>query len=189
ARPDRSGDLQIGAYYVPAAGQGAVSVETFRAHLGSRVPEHMIPAWFMRLDALPVTPNGKLDRRALPEPGGMRPELATQYEPPADRIASQVSAAFTAILGVEGAGRNANFFDLGGNSLLAMRLLEHVRRHVVAGEPGGEAALVPATVFFGHPTPAGLASALQGQSDAGPGRMRIGRGRGADTAREPIAII
>lgn len=189
ARPDRSGDLQIGAYYVPAAGQGAVSVETFRAHLGSRLPEHMIPAWFMRLDALPVTPNGKLDRRALPEPGGMRPELATQYEPPADRIESQVSAAFTAILGVEGVGRNDNFFDLGGNSLLAMRLLEHVRRHVAAGEPGGEAALVPATVFFGHPTPAGLASALQGQSDAGPGRMRIGRGRGADTAREPIAII
>src|SRR5690606_2915338 len=102
----------------------------------------------------------------------MRPELATQYEPPADRIESQVSAAFTAILGVEGVGRNDNFFDLGGNSLLAMRLLEHVRRHVVAGD---EAALVPATVFFGHPTPAGLASALQGQSDAGPGRMRIGR--------------
>ncbi|MFC3715268.1 amino acid adenylation domain-containing protein [Luteimonas soli] len=189
ARPDRTGDLQIGAYYVPAAGHGAVSVEAFRAHLGSRLPEHMIPAWFMRLDALPVTPNGKLDRRALPEPGNARPELATHYEPPANEVERQVSAAFTAILGVDGVGRNDNFFDLGGNSLLAMRLLEHVRRHVAVGGDGGETIAVPATVFFGHPTPAGLASALQGQGGGALDRLRIGRGRSAEGVREPVAIV
>ncbi len=189
ARPDRAGDLQIGAYYVPVAGYGAVSVEAFRAHLGSRLPDYMIPAWFVRLDALPVTPNGKLDRRALPEPGNTRPDLAVHYEPPANDVERQVSAAFTTILGVEGVGRNDNFFDLGGNSLLAMRLLEHVRCNVTGPDQGPEPATVPATVFFGHPTPAGLAAKLQGQGDGTIGPARIGRGRGADNAREPIAII
>src|SRR5690606_2541270 len=130
----------------------------------------------------------KLDRRALPEPGSARPELATHYEPPVDEVERQVCAAFSAILGVEGIGRHDNLFDLGGNSLLAGRLLEHVRRHVAVGGDGAETAVVPATVFFGHPTPAGLASALQGRGGA-VDRLRIGRGRSTDGAREPIAII
>jgi len=187
ARPDRSGDLQLVAYYVPANGQGAVSVEAFRQHLGDRLPEHMIPAWFVRLDALPVTPNGKLDRRALPEPGTARPQLAVHYEPPVGETERRVCESFTAILGIEGIGRNDNFFDLGGNSLLAMRLLEHVRSHVVSEDATPSA--VPATMFFRHPTPAGLASSLQGQASGVLDPARLGRGRSADGVREPIAII
>src|SRR5690606_5718840 len=188
ARPDARGELQLGAWYVPSAGCGAVPVEALRAHLGSHLPDHMVPAWFVAMEALPVTPNGKLDRDALPDPGSARPELAVQYAPPQGPQECRVVAAFTAVLGIEGVGRHDNFFDLGGNSLLAMRVIEQLRRDGRDADGDAPDAL-PATAFFAHPTPAGLARVLDGGRDGALDPARIGRGRGAAHAREPIAII
>lgn len=187
ASPDADGELRLVAYYVSRQGDAAISVQDFRAHLSQHLPEHMVPAHFVRLDALPVTPNGKLDRRALPAPDNARPELATAYEPPVTTGERAVCAAFTAILGVATVGRHDNFFDLGGNSLLAMRLLERIRRERATA--GGESAAVPATVFFRDPTPAGLAMALDGQGSTALDAARLGRGRHEASARGPIALI
>ncbi|WP_305076412.1 polyketide synthase [Pseudoxanthomonas sp. PXM02] len=187
AIPGADGELRLVAYYVPRQGDVAISVQDFRAHLSQHLPEHMVPALFVRLETLPVTPNGKLDRRALPAPDNARPELATAYEPPATATERSLCEAFTAILGVATVGRHDNFFDLGGNSLLAMRLLERVRRDRASAE--SDAAAVPATVFFRDPTPAGLAMALDGQGGAGLDAARLGRGRNEASAREPIALI
>ncbi len=191
ARPDPAGDLRLVAWYVPRSAGATIRVEDLRAHLARTLPEHMIPAVYVRLDALPVTPNGKLDRRALPEPDSARPELATAYEPPVDDDEREVCAAFGAVLGVERVGRNDNFFDLGGNSLLAMRLLDRVRRVFEGRGRAIDAASLSATSFFRRPTPAALAAMLSGRSTSALDVARHSRGsaRGASSLNEPIAII
>ncbi|HYH81146.1 MAG TPA: amino acid adenylation domain-containing protein, partial [Longimicrobium sp.] len=123
AREDAPGDLRLVAYYV---GEG-VEVETLRAHLAERLPEYMVPAAYVRLPALPLTLNGKLDRRALPEPGG--DAYARQgYEAPRGATETALVEAWSELLGVERVGRHDNFFDLGGQSLLAVRLTSRVRQ-------------------------------------------------------------
>lgn len=191
ARPDGDGDLRLVAYYVTQPVDAAIGVEALRAHLGLQLPEHMIPAHFVRLPALPVTPNGKLDRRALPEPGSERPELAVAFEPAQGAIEQMICAAYASVLGIEQVGRNDNFFDLGGNSLLAMRLLERVRREreATAGE-GASNTPLSALDFFRHPTPSALASLLQGGAQTTIPASRFGRAPREGAARnEAIAIV
>ena len=192
ARDDGAGGLRLVAYYVPREAGTTIDVEDFRGHLARHLPEYMIPALYMRLDSLPVTPNGKLDRRALPEPDTARPHLATAYEPPADAEEAEACAAFAAVLGVDQVGRHDNFFDLGGNSLLAMRLLERVRKSR-ARDRSPDAPTGPvlsATVFFRVPTPAALVAALSGRGDGALETARISRTHGGRPAHnEPIAIV
>ncbi|MFC3815765.1 amino acid adenylation domain-containing protein [Lysobacter sp. GCM10012299] len=188
ARPDGDGDLRLVAYYVTQPVDAALGVEALRAHLGQQLPDHMIPAHFIHLPALPVTPNGKLDRRALPEPGSERPELAVAFEPAQGAVEQMICAAYAAVLGIEQIGRHDNFFDLGGNSLLAMRLLERVRRERDAA--AGEGATLSALDFFRHPTPAGLAALLQGGAQSAIPESRFGRGPRDGAARnEAVAIV
>ncbi|UAW64946.2 non-ribosomal peptide synthase/polyketide synthase [Mycoavidus sp. HKI] len=98
---------------------------TLRAHLAAELPEYMVPAAFVRLDAFPLTPNGKLDRRALPAPADEA--FARQaYEAPQGEIESALAAIWTELLGVERVGRHDSFFALGGHSLLAVRLMNRV---------------------------------------------------------------
>jgi amino acid adenylation domain-containing protein len=191
ARPDPAGDLRLVAYYVPRSAGVAIPVEELRAHLARTLPEHMVPAAYVRLDALPVTPNGKLDRRALPEPDSARPELAAAYEPPRNDVEREVCALFGAVLGIERVGRNDNFFDLGGSSLLAMRLLDRVRRAIEVRGGTTDAASLTATTFFRYPTPAALAAMLSGGSSSTLGAARRSRGSaaGAPSLNEPIAVI
>lgn len=188
ASPGAEGELRLVAYYVPRRAGYAITVEEFREHLSRDLPQYMVPAHFVRLNALPVTPNGKLDRRALPPPGKERPHLAAQYEPPAGRMEERIVAAFSDVLAVEPVGRNDSFFDLGGNSLLAMSVLERLR-----GEAQGSEASVweraSAATFFGNPTPAGLAAALRGEGDESLFRSRMSRKREHAAVREPIAIV
>ncbi|KAF1718195.1 type I polyketide synthase [Pseudoxanthomonas yeongjuensis] len=192
ARDDGAGDLRLVAYYVPREAGTAVGVEDFRNHLARHLPEYMIPALYVRLDSLPVTPNGKLDRRALPEPDTARPHLAIAYEPPANAEEAEACAAFAAVLGLDQVGRHDNFFDLGGNSLLAMRLLERVRKSRARDRSPDESPgpVLSATVFFRVPTPAALVAALSGRSDGALETARISRTHGDRPAyNEPIAIV
>jgi hypothetical protein len=80
------------------------------------------------LAQLPVTPNGKLDRKALPEPAGERPELAQPFEEAHDAVEQQVCEAFARALRIDKVGRNDNFFDLGGDSLLVLQVLAELQR-------------------------------------------------------------
>jgi non-ribosomal peptide synthetase component F len=145
AREDVPGDRRLVAYYVGAEG---VEVETLRLHLSARLPEYMVPAACVRLEAMPLTPNGKLDRRALPAPEGGA-YAARGYEAPADETEEALAGIWAEVLGVERVGRNDHFFELGGHSLLAVKVVSRVRELLEVDVPLGE--------VFGRPVLADFA--------------------------------
>jgi thioesterase domain-containing protein/acyl carrier protein len=120
----------------------------------------MVPSTFVALERLPQTPNGKVDRRALPAPDQARPELGTGYVPPRDAVEEQLAAIWADLLGVQRVGVHDNFFELGGDSLLAFRLLARIEKSF-----GKE--LQPVTVFR-RPTVAQFALGLQNPVDMWP---------------------
>ncbi|RSZ60395.1 amino acid adenylation domain-containing protein [Massilia atriviolacea] len=120
---DGPAGTRLVAWLSARAGQ-AIDVAQLRERLARTLPDYMLPAALVVLDALPINANGKVDRRALPEP-----ELAAQaaYEPPQGEREETVARIWSALLGVERVGRHDNFFELGGHSLLALTLLERMR--------------------------------------------------------------
>jgi hypothetical protein len=121
AREDLPGDKRLVAYVVPAAGR-AVNTLELRRFLQDRLPEYMVPSAFVVLDALPLTLNGKVDRNALPATDGSRPQLEHSYVAPRTKMQRMVSATWRDVLRLERVGVHDNFFDLGGHSLLIIRL-------------------------------------------------------------------
>jgi amino acid adenylation domain-containing protein len=123
---DVSGDKRLIAYVV-ARGAEAPGGDALRILLRRRFPECMVPWAFVFLKALPLMPNGKVDRRALPRPEG-RPEVTTAYVAPRTLVEEQVARIWAELLGVDRVGVDDDFFDLGGHSLLAMRVVVRVRK-------------------------------------------------------------
>ena len=126
AREDGHGDKRLVAYLV-YAGESTSSVNELRNFLRERLPEYMIPSAFVTLNALPLTPNGKLDRRALPAPENLRRELEVEYVAPRTEPEQIIARIWQEVLHVEKPGVNDNFFDLGGNSLLLVRVHSKLR--------------------------------------------------------------
>ncbi|HEX2080160.1 MAG TPA: alpha/beta fold hydrolase, partial [Longimicrobium sp.] len=126
-----------------------------------RLPEYMAPAAFVPLAALPLSPNGKLDRRALPKPASDGAAAARAFAPPRTPAEERLAEVWRELLGVERVGREDGFFDLGGHSLLAMRLIARVR------EAFGRT--LPVSALFESPTLAQLAERLEegGAGEAG----------------------
>jgi amino acid adenylation domain-containing protein len=159
ARDDRADERRLVAYYV--ARDPAVTAHALRDALAVHLPDYMLPTRWMRLDALPVNDNGKLDRHALPAPDDSRPELAAAYLAPRGDVESQLCTLFAEVLGLDRVGRDDNFFDLGGSSLLATRAIARVNEDI---------SPLPTLVgFFALPTPAALAATIEGRT-AGPSR-------------------
>ncbi|GAA2515988.1 hypothetical protein GCM10010423_04260 [Streptomyces levis] len=148
-REDRPGDKRLVAYAVPHAG-ARPDPEELRAHTARSLPEHMVPAAVVVLDALPLTVNGKLDRAALPAPVFTARE---GQRPARDATEELLCALFAEVLGADGVGVGDSFFDLGGDSLLVTRLLSRIRATL-----GAE---LPIRTVFETPTVAGLAAALE----------------------------
>jgi amino acid adenylation domain-containing protein len=124
-REDQPGAKRLVAYVTTLAGE-VLPPEELRAHLGTTLPDYMLPAAFVTLSALPLTLNGKVDRTALPAPDG--DAVAHQpYEPPQGEVEEKLAAIWAEILSVESVGRHDNFFDLGGHSLLAMQIISRVK--------------------------------------------------------------
>ncbi|MET0397601.1 MAG: non-ribosomal peptide synthetase, partial [Longimicrobiaceae bacterium] len=117
------GNRRLVAYYT---GASAAAAGDLRVHLRDAVPEHMVPSAFVALEALPMTPNGKVDRLALPAPEG-RPEGGEEYVAPRTPTEEALAAIWGELLGIERVGANDNFFDLGGHSLLVVQLHARLR--------------------------------------------------------------
>jgi amino acid adenylation domain-containing protein len=121
AREDRAGDKRLVAYVAPKP-EAAVSISDLRNFLKERLPTYMVPAAFVLLNGLPLTSNGKVDRRALPDPGEVHLESEIAYVAPRSEVERTIVSAWQEVLHREKVGVNDNFFDLGGHSLLLIQL-------------------------------------------------------------------
>ncbi|MGF6351683.1 amino acid adenylation domain-containing protein [Variovorax sp. W2I14] len=154
AREDQPGDKRLIAYLT-----GHADVAQLRAQLSQRLPDYMVPVAYVVLDALPLTSNGKLDRKALPAPDGEAFGHRT-YEAPQGEIEQALADIWSHLLGVQQLGRNDDFFELGGHSLLAIRLVSRIRERF-------DAELALATLFA-QPRLAALARSV---AAAGPSEL------------------
>ena len=119
------GERCLVAYVVPA-GQTVPTTTTLRRDLTDKLPDYMIPSAFVILDAMPLTPNGKIDRRALPKPGNLRPSLDNPYVAPQTPVERHLAQIWAEVLSLEKVGIHDNFFALGGHSLAAARVVSRV---------------------------------------------------------------
>ena len=152
AREDAPGDSRLVAYYTTPADGAALGAEALRAHLAASLPEYMVPAAYVRLEALPLNANGKLDRSALPAPD-RNAFAAPGYEPPQGKTEETLAGIWAALLRVERVGRHDNFFELGGHSLLGVRMLSRLRQALSAD--------LPLADLFARPTLAGFSAAAE----------------------------
>ena len=151
-REDTPGDQRLVAYLIPQ-GEERPSTSALRAFLKPSLPEYMLPAAFVLLEALPLSPNGKVDRRALAAPADARPDLETHFVAPRSPLEQTLAQAWAGVLGHDQIGIDDNFFDLGGHSLQAIQLVSKLG--AALGQP------VSVRQLFLTPTIAGLAEALQ----------------------------
>jgi amino acid adenylation domain-containing protein len=151
SRQNEAGDTYLVAYVVPD-GQTSPTSGALRHALAARLPDPMIPSTFLILDALPMTPTGKIDRLRLPEPGGLRPTLDNPYTAPRTPMERELAAIWAEVLSLERVGIDDNFFDLGGHSLAAARIISRVA--------AAFAVDLPIKVLFDRPTVAAMALAI-----------------------------
>jgi acyl carrier protein len=130
-----------------------------RNFLRSLLPEHMVPASFVILDELPLLPNGKLDRRALPAPEAVRPDLPQSFVAPRPGIEQSLAGIWSDLLGLSQVGIHDNFFDLGGHSLLTTQLISRVRDLFKVE--------LPLRQVFQQPTIAALAIVIEHEQNNG----------------------
>ncbi|MDX7988705.1 amino acid adenylation domain-containing protein [Xenorhabdus sp. 12] len=144
------GNRILAAYLVTEATDDELSDESLIKHLSSRLPEYMVPASFTRIETVPLTLNGKLDRRALPVPAwGNR----DSYVPPRNELEAQLCAIWQDVLGVEKIGIEDNFFRIGGNSLTAIKLTTAMRNQLGVD--------IPLNILFNHKSIALLSEWLE----------------------------
>jgi hypothetical protein len=127
ARTDAHGEKRLVAYYTAANANKQSGAAEFRAFLSSKLPDYMVPAAYVRMERMPLTVNGKLDRKALPMPEG-NVYAFRAYEAPHGEVESRLVGIWADLLNVGRVGRQDNFFELGGHSLLAMQVTARIRR-------------------------------------------------------------
>ena len=168
-REDNPNDKRLVAYLIASSGQ-KLDVERLRRELREKLPEHMVPSKFVVLEEFPLTTSGKVDRKALPAPPQERESSGTVVLP-RNELESKLAAVFANVLGLQSVSVTDNFFDLGGHSLTAARLLAHVKE--ITGHE------VPLSLLFRGATVEALGQLLgehQGGSD--PVVMQIQAGEG-----------
>ncbi|WP_275670170.1 condensation domain-containing protein, partial [Streptomyces sp. L-9-10] len=152
AREDRPGIKRLVAYVVA---DGQLDVAAVRAQVAGTLPEYMVPSAFVVLDELPLTVNGKVDRRALPAPEF---DAAAEYVAPRTEAERVLAGIWAEVLGVERVGAHDDFFELGGDSISSLKVVSRLRAALGAG--------FSPRVLFDHPTVAGLAATIPGAEAA-----------------------
>jgi amino acid adenylation domain-containing protein len=154
-REDSPGDQRLVAYLRPQSDADLNLIDTLRQALRKTLPDYMVPATFIPLKAFPRTPNGKIDRQALPNPDQMQPERPHEFVAPRTATEGQLVEIWTEVLKINSVGIHDNFFDLGGHSLLATQLASRCRDtfHIE----------IPLRPFFAAPTIADLATLITQQ--------------------------
>jgi acyl carrier protein len=145
-------DKRLVAYLIPQS-DAVPTLSELRDFLKSKLPEYMVPSFFMFLDALPLTPNGKLDRNALPEPDMNRQVLDTDFIAPSSPVEKLLAEIWSKVLNINRIGTHDNFFELGGQSLLATQVLIRVGEQLSMD--------IPLTALFEKPTIAELAKLIE----------------------------
>jgi len=128
ARQQDGGGEKYLAAYVVAKPERSPSVDELRGFLKQKLPEYMVPAAFVMIESLPLTANGKVDRRALPAPGLVRPDLGEAYVAPRTGVEEVLAAIWAEVLGFERVGIKDNFFALGGDSIRSIRVISLARQ-------------------------------------------------------------
>ncbi|HEX8431069.1 MAG TPA: amino acid adenylation domain-containing protein, partial [Longimicrobium sp.] len=157
AREETGGGTRLVAYLV-AAGDAA-ETDALRAYLADHLPDYMVPAAFVWLDALPLSPNGKVDRTALPAPEGDA-FAARGYEAPLGDVERSLAEVWAEVLGVERVGRWDHFFELGGHSLLAVRVISRIRQALGVEVTLGDLFARPVLAEFARALPAAESTTL-----------------------------
>jgi amino acid adenylation domain-containing protein len=176
-REPAPGDRRLVAFYVPSPAT-TVNITDVRAHLAARLPDHMVPRHLVALSQLPLSPNGKLDRDALPQTVGEVSTTATFVEPrtDAERLVARQAGR---LLGVDQVGMGDNFFDLGGHSVLAMQLITRLR------DETGE-RISPRVVLLD--TLEQVAAQLSATTEAHTSQPQTGRPAGFATGRRATGV-
>ncbi|MCU0490000.1 MAG: amino acid adenylation domain-containing protein [Chloroflexaceae bacterium] len=164
AREDQPGDKRLVAYVVlqeprtknqePASVQDGSWFSVLGSFLREKLPDYMVPSAFVLLAELPLSPNGKVDRKALPAPDATHPELARTYVAPRTATETVLANLWGSVLGRDQVGIHDSFFDLGGHSLLATQVISRVRKELHVH--------LPLRDMFAAPTVAGMATQIEG---------------------------
>ncbi len=162
ARKDTAGNHRLVAYIVPHAG-AAHEMTELRRFLQVELPEYMVASAFVILEALPLSSNGKIDRKALPAPGPGQLDPVVEYAAPRNPVEEMLARVWAEVLELERVGVHDNFFDLGGHSLQSVQLV--ARLTAALNRP------VSVKMVFQAPTVAAMADVLQSRA----GRGRFGR--------------
>ena len=164
-RKDKNGNKYLCAYIVS---ENELNVSQLREYLAGELPNYMIPSYFIRIDKIPLTANGKLDRHALPNTQETRPRLAVSYERPTNELEKKISTICQDILGINKVGIHDNFFDLGANSFHIIQLNSKLNQAL-----GKE---VPIVKIFSYSTVRKLADYLSLEKPA-QGRLALEKNR------------
>ncbi len=151
-REDSPGDQRLVAYYVTENGEPQATNQ-LKSFLREQLPEYMIPTVFVHLEQMPLTPNGKVDRKALPVPEKSRRDVESEFVAPRNEREEKLAAIVAELLNLEKVGVHDNFFDLGGHSLLATKFMSRIRENFNVE--------LPLRVLFEKPTVAQLAEAVE----------------------------
>src|SRR5450631_900950 len=175
AREDSPGQLRLVAYLISSTNEK--DSLTLRNKLVERVPDYMIPSVFIWMDEFPKTSSGKIDRKSLPKPDNKRPGLSVLFKAPVTITEKRLATLWTELLQIDPIGINDHFFELGGNSLLAVKMVADLQlKHQLK---------LPVTKLYQYPTIAGVAGFLDGVNES-PGTEIKSR---SGERHEDIAVI
>ncbi|MGD9201016.1 MAG: amino acid adenylation domain-containing protein, partial [Chitinispirillia bacterium] len=187
AREDTPGDKRLVAYIVNDSNQ--ISVSGLQLFLKDKLPDYMIPAIFVSLPSLPLSHNGKIDRKALPKPEKKRPDLAQQYFPPTTGLEKKLEKLWCRLLMIDRVGTDDSYFDLGGNSIQVIQMVSQFQKeHCIE---------IPIAKVFQYPTIRSLADFIENsekadtffqKADDRATRQRIGR-FSDDSLEDGVAIV